>query len=126
MMFSDMSAALPLIRAGKVRALGVSTGKRITGAPDLPTLSEAGVPGYDAAAWQMVVMPTKTPDDIVDKLHFAVKKFQTTDEFKRTVTQRGLEPVVTPSRPELIQFVEREIARWRKVVNDAGIAIKTE
>jgi tripartite-type tricarboxylate transporter receptor subunit TctC len=122
MMFSDMSAALPLIAAGKIRALGVSTAKRVTGAPHLPTVAESGVPGYDAAAWQMVIAPTKSPDAALDALHNALREFQTTDEFKKTVSRRGLEPVVTPSRKELIRFVENEIVRWRKVVADAGLA----
>jgi tripartite-type tricarboxylate transporter receptor subunit TctC len=121
MMFSDVSAALPLIRSGKVRALGVSTAKRLVGAPDLPTVAESGVPGYDAAAWQMVVLPTRTPVDIIDKLHATLKDFQATPAFREQVLQRGLDPLVTPSRPDLIKFVEAEIERWRKVVEDAGI-----
>lgn len=122
MMFSDMSAALPLIAAGKVRALGVSTAKRTTGAPHLPTVAESGVPGYDAAAWQMVIIHGKTPDSIVNTLHDALRDFQTTDSFKATVGKWGLEPVVTPPRPALTRFVEQEIIRWRRVVADAGLA----
>jgi tripartite-type tricarboxylate transporter receptor subunit TctC len=122
MMFSDMSAALPLIRAGKVRALGVSTAKRVSGAPEIPTVAESGAPGYNAAAWQMVIIPTKTPDAIIDRLHGTLRDFQATDEFKTAVGRRGLEPVVTPSRADLIRFVEQEIVRWRKVVADAGLA----
>ena len=122
MMFSDMSAALPLIRAGKLRALGVSTSKRVAAASDLPTLSESGVPDYDAAAWQMVVMPAKTPEEILDVVHHSLKEFQTTDAFKQTVLQRGMDPLVTPSRAELKQFVEHEISRWRNVVQESGVA----
>lgn len=122
MMFSDMASALPLIRAGKVRAMGVSTGQRLLGAPELPTLSEAGVPGYDAAAWQMVVAPTKTPDDVLDKLNATMNAYQQTAAFKDQVVQRGLDPLITPSRRELITFVADEIERWRKVVQAAGVA----
>jgi tripartite-type tricarboxylate transporter receptor subunit TctC len=122
MMFSDMSAALPLIRAGKVRALGVSTAKRVGDAPEIQTVAEGGVPGYDAAAWQMVVMPTKTPDAIIDKLHGTLRSFQATPEFKTAVSRRGLEPLVTPSRPDLVRFVETEIVRWQKIVVEAGVA----
>lgn len=103
LMFSDMSAALPLIQAGKVRALG-------------------GVSGYDAAAWQMVVLPTKTPDEIIDILHTSLREFQATATFKETVLKRGLDPLVTPSREELRKFVEHEISRWRSVVEEAGVA----
>jgi tripartite-type tricarboxylate transporter receptor subunit TctC len=121
MMFSDMSAALPLIEPGKVRALGVSTAKRVAGAPHLPTVSENGVPGYNAAAWQMVIMPAQTPDHIIDTLHTTLRDLQTTEAFKTTVSRWGLEPVLTPSRHELIRFVESEIVRWRGVVADAGL-----
>jgi len=121
MMFSDMSAALPLIAAGKVRALGVSSGRRVAAAPHLPTVAESGVPGYDAAAWQMVIMHAKTPDHMVDTLHNALRAFQSTDQFKTIVGRLGLEPVVTPPREELVRFVEQEIVRWRGVVADAGL-----
>jgi tripartite-type tricarboxylate transporter receptor subunit TctC len=122
MMFSDMSSALPLIRAGKLRALGVSTSKRIAGAPELPTIAENGVPGYDAAAWQMVVMPAKTPDEIVNKLHSALKAYQETAEFKTAMTQRGLEPLITPTRPEMKKYVQDEITRWHDIVESAGLS----
>ena len=68
-MFSDLLGALPHIRSGKLRVLGVSTKDRAPAAPDLPTLQEAGVPGYDASAWQMLVAPAKTPNEIVDRLN---------------------------------------------------------
>ena len=122
MMFSDMSTALPLIRAGKLRAIGVSSDKRVAGAPELPTIAENGLPGYDAAAWQMVVMPAKTPNDIVAKLHDTLKAYQETSEFKKTITQRGLEPLVTPSREEMKKFVQDEITRWHAVVESAGLS----
>ena len=84
-------------------------------------MAEGGVPGYDAAAWQMVITPTKTPSDVLDKLHANLREFQTTGEFKTAVSRRGLEPLVTQSRPDLSRFVENEIVRWRKVVDDAGL-----
>jgi tripartite-type tricarboxylate transporter receptor subunit TctC len=122
MMFSDMSTALPLIRAGKLRAIGVSSDKRLAGAPELQTIAENGLPDYDAAAWQMVVMPAKTPDDIVNKLHDTLKAYQETSEFKKSITQRGLEPLVTPSRAEMKKFVKDEINRWHGVVESAGLS----
>ena len=70
----------------------------------------------------MVIMPTKTPDAIIGKLHDTLKEFQSTGEFKTAVARRGLEPLVTQSRPDLIRFVEEEIVRWRKVVAEAGLA----
>jgi tripartite-type tricarboxylate transporter receptor subunit TctC len=72
-MFSDLLSALPQVRAGKLRALGVSTAQRSAAAPDIPTLAEAGVPGYNASAWQMIVAPAQTPKEIVGRLNSELK-----------------------------------------------------
>jgi tripartite-type tricarboxylate transporter receptor subunit TctC len=122
MMFADMSTSLPLIRAGSLRALGVSTSNRLEGAPDLPSLAEAGVPGYDASAWQMVVIPTHTPKEIVEKLYGALREIQTDPAFRATIVQRGMGPLNSPPPAELEQFVKAEIVRWAKVAQDAGVA----
>lgn len=122
MMFADMSSALPLIRAGSVRALGVSPAHRLEGAPDLPTIAEAGVPGYDASAWQMVVMATATPKDILDKVAATLAIIQDDPELRAIIVQRGMGPLASRPRPELEQFVRDEIARWSNVVREAGVA----
>ena len=122
MMFSDMSAALPLIRSRAGSCAGRFDRRRVAEAPELPTVAENGVPGYDAAAWQMVIMPTKTPTRSWISCTQPCVNFKRPDEFKTTVSRRGLEPLVTPSRPDLIRFVENEIVRWRKVVVEAGLA----
>ncbi len=69
LMFADAGVALPQIREGKVRALGVASKARMAAAPDIPPIAEAGVPGFDAACWQMIVAPAATPQEIVGKLH---------------------------------------------------------
>jgi tripartite-type tricarboxylate transporter receptor subunit TctC len=122
MMFADMSAALPLIRAGSVRALGVSAARRLEAAPDLPPVAEAGVPGYDASAWQMVVMATATPKEILDKVASALARIQDDPELRSVIAQRGMGPLASRPRAELEQFVRDEIVRWGAVVRDAGIA----
>jgi tripartite-type tricarboxylate transporter receptor subunit TctC len=122
LMFADMSGALPLIRAGSVRALGVSTAKRLEGAPDLPTVAEAGVPGYDAAAWQMVAIPAATPKPVVDALYNALHEIEKDPEFRASIIQRGMGPLDSPRPEELEQFVKAEIVRWGKVVHEAGVA----
>ncbi|MCC6778579.1 MAG: tripartite tricarboxylate transporter substrate binding protein [Hyphomicrobiales bacterium] len=122
MMFADMSSALPLIRVGSVRALGVSPAHRLEGAPDLPTIAEAGVPGYDASAWQMVVMATATPKDILDKVAATLAIIQNDPELRAIIVQRGMGPLASRPRPELEQFVRDEIARWSNVVREAGVA----
>jgi len=124
-MFSDLLSALPLIQTGKLRALGVSTGKRSAAAPEIPTLAEAGVPGYDAAAWQMIVAPAKTPPAIVGKLNGELNAIVADPAVNRDINGRGHIAIVTPPPAELKTFVRSEIARWAKVVEQAG-AMGTE
>jgi len=119
-MFSDLLSALPLIATGKLRALGVSTAQRSAAAPDIPTLAEAGVGGYDASAWQMIVAPAKTPKDIVDKLNAELKAIVSEPEIGRDINSRGSIAIVTPPPDELQRYVETEIVRWSKVVEQAG------
>jgi tripartite-type tricarboxylate transporter receptor subunit TctC len=119
-MFSDLLSALPLIETGKLRALGVSTGKRSAAAPDIPTLAEAGVAGYDASAWQMIVAPAKTPATIVDKLNAELNAIVSEGATNRGINARGHIAIATPPPAELKTFVRSEIARWAKVVDEAG------
>src|SRR3954451_2356708 len=119
-MFSDLLGALPLIESGKVRALGVSTSRRSAAAPNIPTLSEAGVPGFDASAWQMIVAPAKTPPAIVNKLNAELHAIVSDEAVNREINARGHIATVTPPPAELKSFVRSEIARWGKVVDEAG------
>lgn len=122
MMFADVSTALPLVRGGKLRALGVSTAKRLPSAPDLPTLAEAGIPGYDASSWQMVVAPSKTPKDIILRLSEAMRQVQADPAFQAQVGARGVIPDEGGTPDGLSKFVAEEVKRWGKVVEDAGIS----
>jgi len=119
-MFSDLLSALPLIATGKLRALGVSTAQRSAAAPDIPTLAEAGVAGYDASAWQMIVAPAKTPGGTVGKLNAELNAIVSEPALSREINGRGHIAVVTPPPAELKSFVRSEIARWAKVVEQAG------
>ena len=119
-MFSDLLGALPHIRAGKLRVLGVSTKDRAPAAPDLPTLQEAGVTGYDASAWQMIVAPAKTPKEIVDRLNAELNAIVREPPTMSDINGRGHIAVATPPVAELQRFVQSEIVRWAKVVEAAG------
>jgi tripartite-type tricarboxylate transporter receptor subunit TctC len=119
-MFSDLLSALPLIQTGKLRALGLSTAQRSAAAPDIPPLAEAGVPGYDASAWQMIVAPAKTPREIVGKLNAELHAIESEPETSREINGRGHIAIATPPPEELQRFVNSEIARWSKVVEQAG------
>jgi tripartite-type tricarboxylate transporter receptor subunit TctC len=119
-MFSDVLGALPHIRSGKLRALGLSTKQRVDAAPELVPLAEAGVPGYDASAWQMIVAPGKTPADIVGRLNAELNAIVREPATNREINGRGHIAVATPPPVELQKFVQAEIVRWRKVVEQAG------
>jgi tripartite-type tricarboxylate transporter receptor subunit TctC len=122
MMFGDFATALPLIRDGKLRALGVSTGERVAAAPEIPALSEAGVPGYVASSWQMVVAPAGTPKPILERLNGELRAILSEPEIRAFIADRGLIPVASPPPDELQRFVKSEIVRWGKVVEQAGAA----
>ncbi len=121
-MFVDLGPALSIIQAGKVRPLGVSTATRLAAIPDVMPIAEAGVPGFDAASWQMVVAPAGVPRPIVEKLHGEFKTLLATPETKELILKNGMVPMENPSIAALHDFVKTEIVRWGKVVHQAGIA----
>jgi tripartite-type tricarboxylate transporter receptor subunit TctC len=120
-MFADYGPASPLISSGKVRALAVTTKQPLAALPEVPPLAEA-VPGFNASAWQGVIAPAKTPPAIVDKLNAALNAAVATDDVRLRLRDLGMIPVGTGSPEELAQFLQSEIVRWGKVVEDAGIA----
>jgi tripartite-type tricarboxylate transporter receptor subunit TctC len=122
LMFSDMSAALPLINSGKIRALAVTTKQRVAALPDVAPLAESGVPGYDAAAWQGVIAPAQTPEPIQAKLNSEINAIVSGEEIRARLKGLGMIPAGTGTISELQKFLDAEIVRWGQVVRDAGIA----
>ncbi len=122
LMFSDLGPALPLIDAGKIRPLAVTTKERLAALPNVPPLADAGVPGFDAAAWQGVVAPAKTPQPILAKLNSKLNAIMSMDDVRARITDFGMIPAGTGSLDDLRQFLRSEIVRWAKVVEEAGIA----
>jgi tripartite-type tricarboxylate transporter receptor subunit TctC len=121
-MFVDLPPALPLIREGKMRALGMSLMAPVPAAPDIPPLAQAGVPGYDAGGWHMFVAPAKTQKDIVNRLHSELKSITALPEIQQRFTTLGLIAIDSPSVEDLQIYVKSEIDRWGKVIRAAGIA----
>jgi tripartite-type tricarboxylate transporter receptor subunit TctC len=120
MMFATISAVTPYIQSGKLRALAVTTDKRSSALPDVPTLSEAGVPGYAAESWYGLYAPAGTPPAVIARLGAAAKVAMQSELFRTRVQDEGL--VVTPGPPEdLERYVHGEEVRWKKVVQDAHI-----
>jgi tripartite-type tricarboxylate transporter receptor subunit TctC len=120
LMFADAPTALPQIRAGKVRALGVASAQRSALLPDLPTIAEAGLPGYEAYSWAAVVAPAGTPKDIVAKISADLQKVMTQPDVKQRLFDAGAEAM--PTSPEkFAQMLRSEIEKWGKVVKTANI-----
>ena len=122
LMFSDVAPALPLIQAGKVRPLGVTTKRRAPSAPDIPPLAEVGAAGFDWAAWQSVAAPGGTPKDIIAKLNGAVNEAIAETEVAKQLVAQGFIPIGKGSPEELDRFVKSETARFAKLVEQAGVA----
>jgi tripartite-type tricarboxylate transporter receptor subunit TctC len=122
LMFSDPAPSLPLIRAGAVRPLGVTTLARWSVAPEIPTLNEAGVPGFDAAGWFMIAGSAGTPAPIVERLHGELKTIMGLPDVQQTIDRTGVVPVVSPPLADLSKFIVTEKERWGKVVRQAGLA----
>jgi tripartite-type tricarboxylate transporter receptor subunit TctC len=122
LMLADLTPVLPLIRAGKVRALGVTTLAAFSVAPEIPPLNEAGVPGFDAAGWFMMAGPAGTPAEIVERLHRELKTIMGLPKVKEMAESIGVVSVVSPPPAELHAFVASEETRWGKIVQQTGLA----
>ena len=122
LMFTDLGPALPLIGAGKLRPIAVTTTARLAALPNVPPLAQAGVPGFDLAAWQGIIAPAKTPSDIVAKLNTKLNTLVATADVRGRIRDLGMNPVARRSPEELDRFLQDEIVRWGKVVEAAGLA----
>ena len=120
MMFVDFTTGIPHVQSGALRALGVSRIKRSTLFPELPTLDEAGVTGFDMDAWAGFVAPAKTPPEVVSLLNRDMRKIIDSPETKETMTKVGFE-AFSSSPQELEDFVKVQLGKWEKMVKDAGI-----
>jgi tripartite-type tricarboxylate transporter receptor subunit TctC len=120
LLFSSIAAALPQVKAGKIKALGVSISRRSSALPDVPTIDEAGLPGYYAASWYGLLLPTGSPPGVVDLLSRQVAGIMKYPEIKERFLGEGFEPIGNSS-DEFMRFIREEIPRWDKVVKTAGI-----
>ena len=120
MMFDTMVVAGPQIKAGTVKALGVTSTKRVKGYDTIPTLNEAGVPGYEVVSWQGIFAPAGTPKEIVEKLNTELVKILNMPDVRERFEGLGLDTVGNTSE-EFAAFQKSEIAKWAKVVKGANI-----
>ncbi len=122
-MFTTVASAAPLVKAGKLRALAVTSSERNPAFPDLPTVAEAGVPGYAAESWYGIFAPAKTPSDKIALINKSVAKAVTSPNFNTLAANEGL--IMVGGTPEQFgAYVAGEEARWRKVIKDANIKIE--
>ncbi|HYC34930.1 MAG TPA: tripartite tricarboxylate transporter substrate binding protein [Usitatibacter sp.] len=114
------SSLMPHVRGGKIRALGMFSGKRVNGAPEVPTVVEAGGPAMESSTWVLFLAPAGTPQPIVNRLSAEISKIVASPELKARFDQLGIEGVgSTP--PEAARFLADEIAKWSKVITTAGV-----
>jgi len=121
--FDQLSSATPYIKAGRMRALAMTTEKRAGIFPDVPTLAEAGVPGFEASTFTGLVVPAGTPRDIINKLNAATVKMLARQSVKDRFASFGADAF--SSTPEQLgAFIKQDFAKWTKVVKDANIRVE--
>ena len=121
LMAANILSTLPHVRAGKLRAYGVTSAKRAPGAPEIPTIAEAGLPGYDAVTWFGVLAPAGTPHPIVTKLHMNVVRAVNDTAVRNRFVADGADPSPSKSPEEFAALIRSEVRKWAKVIKDAGI-----
>jgi tripartite-type tricarboxylate transporter receptor subunit TctC len=123
LVFGAIPATLPHVKAGRLRALAVTTAKRVAAAPDLPTVAESGYPGYEVTNWHGLVAPKGVPPQVVERLNREINALIQGDDMKKHMETEGLEPAGgTPAR--FAEILKSEATRWAKVVQQAGIKIE--
>lgn len=123
MMFDNLPASLPHIKSGRVKALAVTTKQRSDSAPELPTMDEAGVPGFESQGWFSLLAPAGTPPAILQKINSEVNKILATDDFKQRLANVGAQPK-GGSIADFRQLLESETQRWSKVIEFADIKVE--
>jgi len=120
MMFGSLPSVLPQVKAGRLRALAVTTPQRSPFVPELPTVAESGVPGFEARQWWGVFVPAKTPRPVISRIHGEIQKILATDDVKSRLADEGAAPV-RMSPEEFSAVVRSDIAKWKKVAQELNL-----
>jgi len=120
-MISNALVSLPHVRTGRFRAYGLTSAKRSAAAPDLPTLAEAGVPGYEAVQWFGLLAPAGTPREIVTRLHRDLIQVMQDEDIRKRFAADGAEPVYSKTPEEFAAVIKAEVTKWAKVVKAANV-----
>ena len=119
MIFDNMPSALPLVKSGELRALGVTSSKRSPSAPDIPTIAEAGVPGFEASSWFALLGPANIPKSVLARINSETNKVMGSADVKERLFQLGLD--VNPGPPDqLDKLIATESKKWERVVRESG------
>jgi len=121
-MFDNMPSAIQHVRSGKLRPIAVTTAKRSPELPDVPTIAEAGVPGYEAMSWFGMFAPAATPKPVLDKLNAALVKVLNQPDVKKKIAEQGGD-VVAETPAQFAAFIKAESAKWGKVVKESGATV---
>ena len=120
LIFSALPPALPLAKAGKVRVLGIAMPERLRSMPDMPTVAEQGLPGYEMSTWYGIFAPAGSPPEAIEKLGAEIRRAVADPKVREQIVAQGIEPVSsTPA--EFRAFVNSELEKWAKVVKAAAI-----
>jgi tripartite-type tricarboxylate transporter receptor subunit TctC len=123
LMFLDLAAGAPQIKAGKLRALAVASDKRIAALPALATVAESGVAGFEAWAWQALAVPAGTPKEIVERLNAEYRRAIGMPELRQKLIDAGIDPLQS-SPDEASAYMRSEAAKWTKVIGDGKITVE--
>lgn len=119
MMFDNLPSALPVVREGKLRALGITSAKRSASAPDIPTLAEQGLPGFEADSWFAIFAPANTPREVVARLNAEFNRIYQLPDVQAKLKTLGLDPILG-SPEKLATYQRAEITKWARVVKESG------
>jgi tripartite-type tricarboxylate transporter receptor subunit TctC len=120
---SSIQPAIPMLKAGRVRALGVTSAKRIPSLPDVPTIAESGLPGYEVTNWYGVMAPAGVPKDVLGKIHADVERALKQKDVQQRFEAEGGDP--TPTTPEqFAAFIKNEVVKWGKAVKESGAKVE--
>jgi tripartite-type tricarboxylate transporter receptor subunit TctC len=123
LMFLDLATGAPQIKAGKLKALAVASDKRIAALPDLPTVAESGVPGFEAWAWQALAVPIGTPREIIARLGAEYRKAIGVPELRQKLIDAGIDPLQS-SPEDASAYIRSESLKWSKVISDGRITVE--
>ncbi len=123
MMFAGPPASMPLVRSGRLRAVATTGSRRAAFLPEVPTVAESGLPGFESTIWTALLAPARTPATVIARVHREIADIARQPELRERLSADGLKPVGNPPR-ELADYISTEIARWSKVLKAIGLKVE--